>query len=106
MSLTEKIIILIGTLWFTTIGFIVYMWILQAKQQLILRYIAKKLADIEKNTKSHSLEETDAPKTDPEKTEDSEIKKQETVVTINKNEPMSKYETVNLPDEAEIKFVD
>lgn len=106
MSFMEKIVVLVGTLWLTTIGFIIYMWLLQAKQHLILRYIAKKLADIEKNTQPQSLEKTNTQKPEDEKAEEPEIKKQETVVTINKNEPMSKYETVNLPDEAEIKFVD
>jgi hypothetical protein len=101
MSFLEKILILVGTLWLTTIGFIIYMWILQTKQQLILRYIAKKLTDIEKNTQKQSTE-----KKETEKTKEPETRKQETVVTISKNEPMSKYETVNLPDEAEIKFVD
>ena len=49
MSLTEQIFILIGTLWTTIIAFIIYMWVLQNKQQLILRFIAQRLAEIEKH---------------------------------------------------------
>ncbi len=99
MSFMEKMLVLSGTLWLTTIAFIVYMWVYQAKQQLVWRYIAQKLAEIEKNIKQPLKQEKI-------QNEVPEIKKQETVVTISKNEPMSKYETVNLPDEAEIKFVD
>lgn len=98
MSLTEQIFILVGTLWATTIAFIIYMWFLQAKQQLILRFIAQKLAEIEKRLPKETQKE--------EKKCETVVEKKETVVTISKNEPMSKYETVNLPDEAEIKFVD
>ena len=99
MSLTEQIFILIGTLWATIIAFIIYMWVLQNKQQLILRFIAQRLAEIEKHMPKEE-QKKDKQEAKPF------LKKQETVVTINKNEPMSKYETVNLPDEAEIKFVD
>ena len=105
MSLEEKMLIMLGTFWLTTIAFVIYLWFLQAKQQMILRYIAKKLSEIEsivKKTKKTTVLE----KSTTEDGVEPEIKKTETVVTISKNEPMSKYETVNLPDEAEIKFVD
>lgn len=99
MSLTEKMFVLSGTLWLTVIAFIVYMWLSQAKQQLVWRYIAQKLSEIEKNLKQQKPQEKRQNEVPAEK-------KQDAVVTISKNEPMSKYETVNLPDEAEIKFVD
>lgn len=99
MSLTEKMFVLSGTLWLTVIAFIVYMWLSQAKQQLVWRYIAQKLSEIEKNLKQQKPQEKKQNEVPAEK-------KQDAVVTISKNEPMSKYETVNLPDEAEIKFVD
>lgn len=102
MSLMEKMFILSGMLWLTVIAFIIYMWVLQIKQQLIWRYMAKKLSEIEKNIKKQPVSKN-IPTAD---NAEPEIKKPETVVTISKNELMSKYETVNLPDEAEIKFVD
>ena len=102
MSLTEKMFILSGTLWLTVIAFIIYVWVLHTKQQLVWRYIAQKLAEIEKKMKQAAEQENKLPETSVKP----EIKKTETVVTISKSEPMFKYETVNLPDEAEIKFVD
>ena len=102
MSLIEKMVVLSGTLWLTIVAFVIYMWVLQAKQQLVWRYIAKKLAEIEKKINQTIVPENIL----TEKNVEHEIKQSETVVTISKNEPMSKYETVNLPDDAEIKFVD
>ena len=101
MSLEEKMLIMLGTFWLTTIAFVIYLWFLQAKQQTVLRYIAHKLLNMEKILKDKKEEKQDV--VDIIKSVE---KKQETIVAISKNEPMSKYETVNLPDEAEIKFVD
>ena len=90
MSFAEKIMILSGTLWLTALAFIVYAWMTQMRQRAILRYIARRLDGIEQALKPA--------KTLPRATE--------TQITIDKNEPLSKYETVTLPDEIDINFVD
>jgi len=99
MSVMEKLIFLSGTLWLSAIAFIVYAWITQARQNAVLRYIARRLDSLEKRLKAP---ESDASQTQPP------IKPNhpETSISIDKNEPLSKYETVTLPDEININFVD
>lgn len=107
MAYMTKLLLLSGVLWLSAILFIVYAWIIQSRQQMILRYIAKKLQFIEKNIKENNkgiktvgvenlkASETPTTKLPPE-----------TTIAIDKNEPLSKYETVTLPDAIDINFVD
>lgn len=104
MSFTLKLLILSGVLWISAISFIIYAWRSHARQQLILRYLAHRLTKIE------SLLTQIAPPPKKEEASTSEKSAEaphpETIITIDKNEPLSKYETVNLPDEIDINFVD
>ena len=103
MSFMEKILVLSGTLWLSAVGLIVYTWIIQTRYQQILRYIAGRLADIDKKLSSPSEQSAGPLTSSPEQPPKSAP---ETLITIDKNEPISKYETVNLPDEIDINFVD
>jgi len=104
MSVIGKIILLSGILWLTAVLFAIYIWFLLYRQQVLLRLIGRRLTLLENRIKP-------MPKT-PEASDShptSEKKKHtepETQITIDKNEPLSKYETVNLPDEIDINFVD
>ena len=102
MSTMEKLMILSGTLWLCALAFIIYAWILQARQQAILRYIATRLRRIEQLLQPPVPSETPSTNPQPKKN----TAKPETRITIDKNEPLSKYETVTLPDEIDINFVD
>ena len=102
MSITEKLMILSGTLWVCALVFIIYAWILQARQQAVLRYIAARLRRIEQLIQPTIPAETPSSEPEPKKP----TTKPETRITIDKNEPLSKYETVTLPDEIDINFVD
>ena len=94
MSAIGKLIILSGAIWLIAIAAIVYACILQARQRAILRYIAARLTKIEQLL------------TPQKPAQPSAEKPQKTVITINKNEPLSKYEKVTLPDNIDINFVD
>jgi len=102
MTLTEKIILLSGTLWLSAIAFMAYTWILQARFQTILKALFRKIDHLEKMlVDSEKIPQKSVPV----------AKKQgkphtETTIKIDKNEPLSKYETVTLPDEININFVD
>ena len=98
MSDIEKILILAGTLWITAVGFIVFSWILEVKRQQALIFIAKRLISLEKKVRRLSGE------SDPTTT--SVDKKDESVIDIPKTAPLSAYEAVTLPDDADIHFVD
>ena len=98
MSAVGKLLILSGTLWLLAIALIIYVWIMHARQQAILRYIAGRLTKIEQILSPKKPTPT-ANKTGNEPTP-------KTVITINKNEPLSKYEKVTLPDNIDINFVD
>ena len=100
MSVMEKMMILSGTLWIFAVAFIIYAWIIQNRQQLLLKYIAGRLKRIE-NLLQPSDTPSPKPASSPKKTA-----KPETSISIDKNEPLSKYETVTLPDEISINFVD
>ena len=103
MSITEKLMVLSGTLWLCALGFIVYAWILQHRQEILLRYIATRLKQIEKLITQNTAPDLGAPSPAPASSSRS---KPETSISIDKNEPLSKYETVTLPDEININFVD
>jgi len=104
MSFTLKLLIISGVLWLPAIGFIIYAWRSHARQQLVLRYLAQRLAKIE-TLLMHALPPSLEKDTSSSKKSD-ETSHPETIITIDKNEPLSKYETVNLPDEIDINFVD
>ena len=101
MSVVGKIMILSGTLWIFAVAFIIYAWIIQKRQQLLLKYIAGRLKHIE----SLLQPAPQSPATEPAPSRKKNTKP-ETSITIDKNEPLSKYETVTLPDEININFVD
>jgi len=101
MSVMEKMMILSGTLWVFAVAFIIYAWIIQNRQQLLLKYIAGRLKHIESLLQPVPQPQTPEPVPSHKKTA-----KPETSISIDKNEPLSKYETVTLPDEININFVD
>lgn len=102
MTLSEKIILLSATLWLSAIAFIVYTCIVEARFQKLFKALLYKIDRLEKALSVQpppsnpiSSPEKPTPKTKPE-----------TTIKIDKNEPLSKYETVTLPDEININFVD
>ena len=97
MGMMEKLFVLSGTLWLSAVAFIIYTWVVQARQQVVLYNIVRYLRHIEKilNTKN-----------EPEKQVSETEEKERTVVNIDKNEPLSNYKAVTLPDEVDVKFVD
>ena len=100
MTLSEKIILLSATLWLSAIAFMAYTFIVEARFQKILKALYQKIDRLEK---ALTTPQTPAPtpvETPPKKSAP------ETVIKIDKNEPLSKYETVTLPDEININFVD
>ncbi len=97
MGMMEKLIVLSGTLWLSAIAFIIYAWVVQARQQVILYHIARYLRHIDKMLQV---------KSETEKTTLDTEEKIRTVMNIDKNEPLSKYKAVTLPDEVDVKFVD
>ena len=101
MSVMEKMMILSGTLWVFAVAFIIYAWITQNRQQLLLKYIAGRLKHIE-----NMLQPPDPPSSSKPTSSPKKAAKPETSISIDKNEPLSKYETVTLPDEININFVD
>lgn len=112
MSLIEKLLVLSGTLWLSAIAFIVYTWIVQTRQQVVLRYIARALMQI--NRRLADLAPADRLRPTPPEpaspvpdTAGSAFvtpPAPETTMSIDKNEPLSKYENVALPDEININF--
>ncbi|MBR6412378.1 MAG: hypothetical protein IKS41_04375 [Alphaproteobacteria bacterium] len=109
MTLSEKIILLSVTLWLSAIAFMAYAFIMQSRFQTILKTLYKKIDHLEKLL-AHSLKEADIPP-EPIKSIEPDPQSQkktapETTIKIDKNEPLSKYETVTLPDEININFVD
>ena len=107
MTLSEKIILLSVTLWLSAIAFIAYTFIVQARYQNILKVLFKKIDRLEKILLSTKQGSIPVPELQGERAEKT-LKKSvpETTIKIDKNEPLSKYETVTLPDEININFVD
>ena len=97
MGIMEKLFVLSGTLWLSAIAFIIYAWVVQVRQQVVLYHIVRYLRHIDKMLQAKS-----EPKKNTLETEETE----RTVMNIDKNEPLSKYKTVTLPDEVDVKFVD
>ena len=99
MTSVTQLLVLSATLWGIALLFIVFAWLALYRQQTILRFIARRLATIERSIRT--LQNPAAPIAPPSRKSSPETK-----ITIDKNEPLSKYETVNLPDEIDINFVD
>lgn len=88
-------------LWVLAVGFIIFSGILFYRQQLIFRHILKRLNHLEMMMSqpiTQPVEQSQPVKT-PQKT-------QETHLSIMKNEPISKYESMTLPDDVQISFVE
>ena len=102
MTLSEKIILLSATLWLSAIAFIVYTCIVEARFQKIFKTLLHKIDRLEKALSSQQSPEKSTPSPDIPV----QKSKPETTIKIDKNEPLSKYETVTLPDEININFVD
>lgn len=100
MTSLTHLIILSAVLWGLAVLFIVFAWTALYRQQTILRFIAHRLTTIERSLRQMQ------PASQPRKARPSQSAAPETKITIDKNEPLSKYETVNLPDEIDINFVD
>ena len=105
MSFTLKLLILSGVLWLSAISFIIYAWISYSRQRLVLRYIANRLTKIEALL-THPIPTKKTEEVPHSSSAKEPLPSPETIITIDKNEPLSKYETVNLPDEININFVD
>lgn len=114
MSLIEKLLVLSGTLWLSAIAFIVYTWIVQTRQQVVLRYIARALMQINRRLadrapvdRSQPVSASPVPTAPASAVAGSAFvtpPPPETTMSIDKNEPLSKYENVALPDEININF--
>ena len=102
MTLSEKIILLSVTLWLGAIVFIAYTIIIQARLQAILKALFQRIDHLEKAL----LPPEKATPISSQPTSAQVKKAPETTIKIDKNEPLSKYETVTLPDEININFVD
>ena len=100
MTLSEKIILLSATLWLSAIAFMAYTFIIEARFQKILKALYQKIDRLEKALTAPQVPTKTSVGTPPKKSTP------ETVIKIDKNEPLSKYETVTLPDEININFVD
>ena len=94
-------------LWVLAVGFILFSGILFYRQQLIFRHILKRLkfleemigqvgvqASVQSEDVSVVIKQQEAQKT------------QETRLSIMKDEPISKYESMTLPDDVQISFVE
>ena len=88
-------------LWVLAVGFIIFSGILFYRQQLIFRHILKRLNHLEVMVSQPIAQpaEQSQPVKTPQKT-------QETHLSIMKNEPISKYESMTLPDDVQISFVE
>lgn len=93
--------ILAFLLWVLAVGFILFSGILFYRQQLIFRHILKRLKNLEMMM-GQSMGQVN---TSPE-TANVVSKQQETHLSIMKNEPISKYESMTLPDNVQVSFVE
>lgn len=82
---------LTGVLWISAMSLVIFTIFFVYRQSLILRYLVSKINKIENLLKQVS-----------EQPKETRI----THVSIQKDEPLSKYETVTLPDDAKIDFVE
>lgn len=90
--------ILAFLLWALAVGFILFSGILFYRQHLIFRHILKRLK---------ILEITLSGQHNPIPVSQKESQKpQETCLSIMKDEPISKYESMTLPDNVQVSFVE
>ncbi len=107
MSDIEKVFILAATLWVTAVGFIIFSWLLEVRRQQALVFIARRLESIDKRLRRLTGEVRPERKASVEQSADSaEAQTAIPVVDIPKNMPLSAYESVTLPDNAAVHFVD
>ena len=93
--------ILAFVLWVLAVGFILFSGILFYRQQLIFRHILKRLKTLEMMLGQGSIQ----PVIQPEAIQ-TPSKPQETHLSIMKNEPISKYESMTLPENVHVSFVE
>lgn len=84
-------------LWGLAVGFVLFSGILFYRQQLIFRHILKKIKTLEELLEKQMVQVDAAQQNVPS---------QETRLSIMKDEPISKYENMVLPDEVQISFVE
>jgi len=92
--------VLFVLIWIMAVGFIVYAYFYHEQQRKVLRYIAVKLSLLsDKNTArpTPAVQQQDTP-------EQPQPAPHKTKMTIDKNEPISKYESMTLPDEVDVTF--
>ena len=97
--------ILAFLLWVLAVGFIVFSGILFYRQQLIFRHILKRLQHLEIMVGQPIVQQT-APLSEQSQPIKTTQKTQETRLSIMKDEPISKYESMTLPDDVHISFVE
>jgi hypothetical protein len=97
--------ILAFLLWVLAVGFIVFSGILFYRQQLIFRHILKRLQHLEIMVGQPIVQPT-APISEQSQPIKTTQKTQETRLSIMKDEPISKYESMTLPDDVHISFVE
>lgn len=98
------LLILFCALWTVAMSFLVFSFLTLKRYQKMMRFIAVRLEGIERRLPlSPSLPKTDTPskKKTPDATAD-ETKQ----FVISKDEPLSKYADVSLPESVRIDFVD
>lgn len=100
MSDIEKIFILAATLWVTAVGFIIFSWMLEVKRQQVLLFIAKRLTSLDRRIQHLSVK-LGEPDVNTKHQKDTD-----TIINIPKNAPLSAYESVTLPDNTSIHFID
>lgn len=88
-------------LWVLAIGFILFSGVLFYRQQLIFRHILKRLKGLEDLMHQASVQSEASVENVP-----AEPQPQETHLSIMKNEPISKYESMNLPENVHVSFVE
>lgn len=89
--------ILAFLLWALAVGFILFSGILFYRQHLIFRHILKRLKMLEMTLAGHDT---------PDLTQNRPQKPQETRLSIMKDEPIAKYESMTLPDNVQVSFVE
>ncbi len=89
--------ILAFLLWVLAVGFILFSGVLFYRQQLILRHIFQRLKTLEKMM----IQMSELPVR-----QENNVKSQQSHLSIMKDEPISKYETMTLPDDVQVSFVE
>ncbi len=82
-------------LWVLAVGFVLFTGILFYRQQQIFHHILKRLKQMEKTILQYAEGQQ------PEKHPTPQVR-----LSIPKDEPISKYESMTLPDDVQISFVE